>query len=228
MQMDVLHRRQLIEILSEDTELLQEASAEMAVTRLRGLADERGLNWDTLSESDRERFLDMLIREDIEATQTNITSQQSMKKSTCLQCGRELSPHDLYRIYFSHRSTGAETVVGKLTIVDTDLPSAQFPVPSESELLIGRLDPNRGIRPEVDLSRYDPAARVSRKHARIMVRGGQFFIEDLGSANGTFINGRLRLKPQELHALTSGDMIRIGQTTLQFVIGTLPEASGAA
>jgi hypothetical protein len=30
------------------------------------------------------------------------------------------------------------------------------------------MDPNRGIRPEVDLSKYDPAARVSRRHARII------------------------------------------------------------
>ena len=224
-QMDPLHRRQLMEVLSEDTELLQEASVEMAEARLRSLSDERGLNWDSLSERDRERFLDMLIREDAEATQSSIGLQHTTQKVSCFQCGRELTPHDLYRIYFSHRPLGTDAVVGRLMVVDSEATNAQFPVPSESEVLIGRLDPHRGIRPEVDLSRYDPAARVSRKHARIMVRGGQFFIEDLGSANGTFINGRIRLKPQELHALQSGDLIKIGQTTLQFFIATLPSAT---
>jgi hypothetical protein len=221
-QMDVVHRRQLMQILSEDTELVQEASADIAAARLRILSDERGLDWDSLTERDRERFLDMLIREDAEATQSSIGTQNSVSRATCLQCGREMSPHDLYRIYFSQRPVGTETVVGKLVVIDTQSSNAQFPLPSESEILIGRLDPNRGIRPEVDLSRYDPAARVSRKHARICVRGGQFFIEDLGSANGTFINGRIRLKPQELHTLQSGDVIKIGQTTLQFQITTLP------
>lgn len=223
--MDLVHRRQLMEVLSEDAHLVHEASAEMAAARLRSLSDERGLDWDALSERDRERFLDMLIREDAEATQASIGNQQTTKRVTCFQCGRDLSPHDLYRIYFTQRAVGTEsvteTVVGKLIVVDSDASNAQFPVPSESELLIGRLDPNRGIRPEVDLSRYDPAARVSRKHARISVRGGQFFIEDLGSANGTFINGRIRLKPQELHPLQSGDVIKIGQTTLQFQIAEL-------
>ena len=224
-QMDTLHRRQLMEVLSEDTELLQEASVDMAEVRLRSLSDERGLNWDSLSERERERFLDMLIREDAEATQSSMGIQHTSQRVSCFQCGRELTPHDLYRIYFSHRPSGTETVIGKLMVIDSDTPNAQFPLPSESEILIGRLDPHRGIRPEVDLSRYDPAARVSRKHARIMVRGGQFLIEDLGSANGTFINGRIRLKAQELHALASGDLIKIGQTTLQFLIATLPAAT---
>lgn len=221
-QMDLMHRRQLLEVLSEDPALMQDASADMAAARLRTLSDERGLNWDTLTENEREGFLDMLIREDAEATQSSIGSQRTYRKSVCLQCGRDLAPHDLYRIYFSHRQTGSDIVVGKLFVVDAESSNVQFPVPAESEILIGRLDPHRGIRPEVDLSRYDPAARVSRKHARIMVRGGQFLIEDLGSANGTFINGRLRLKPEELHALESGDLIRIGQTTLQFLIATMP------
>ncbi len=216
-QMDPSHRRQLMQILAEDTTLIQATSVDMAATQLRRIADERGLSWEALSEPDREQFLDLLIREDAEATQASVGSDFTYRKTICLQCGRDLTPHDLYRIYFSHRPPSAGLVAGKLLLVDSELPQVQFPLPPESEILIGRLDPNRGIRPEVDLSNYDPAARVSRKHARIMVRAGQFLIEDLGSANGTIINGRIRLKPQELHILESGDLIRIGQTTLQFL-----------
>lgn len=222
-QMGPTHRRQLLHILSQDTDLLHEMAVEMATEQLRRISDERGMQWDSLSEADREHFLDLLVREDIEATQHSAVSSSAPPRAHCLHCGRDLTPHDLYRIYFSSRTPSIGNVVGKLLVVDAEKSNIQFPVPADGEVLIGRLDPNRGIRPEVDLSHYDPAARVSRKHARIMVRGTQFFIEDLGSANGTFINGRLRLKPQQVHALSSGDMIKIGQTTLQFLTANLSE-----
>ena len=80
------------------------------------------------------------------------------------------------------------------------------------------LDPNRGIRPEVDLSKYDPSARVSRRHARIVAQGTQFYIEDLGSANGTVVNGSLKLSQGKPHMLISGDELKLGETTLKFVV----------
>ncbi|HYJ47723.1 MAG TPA: FHA domain-containing protein, partial [Pyrinomonadaceae bacterium] len=63
----------------------------------------------------------------------------------------------------------------------------QFPL-SDEESQIGRWDADGGIFPDVDLDADDPEAKVSRRHARIMRRNGQYFIEDLGSTNGTFIN----------------------------------------
>jgi pSer/pThr/pTyr-binding forkhead associated (FHA) protein len=50
-------------------------------------------------------------------------------------------------------------------------------------ILIGRLE-------ECDYIIYDPLNRVSRKHALLIKEGNNMFIEDLGSSNGTFINGR--------------------------------------
>ena len=96
---------------------------------------------------------------------------------------------------------------------------AQFALSPQLESLIGRLDPNRGIHPEVDLSRYDPSARVSRRHARIFVQNNQYLIEDLNSSNGTFINGQMRLMPRQPHPLNSGDEVRLGETRLKFVVG---------
>ena len=59
-------------------------------------------------------------------------------------------------------------------------------------------------------------ALISRRHARIDVRNGQFFIEDLGSTNGTFINGR-RLLPNTPEMLESGSEIGLGRkTSLRF------------
>ena len=51
--------------------------------------------------------------------------------------------------------------------------------------------------------------------ARIYRQGAQYFIEDLSSANGTFINGTLHLQPKTPHALHNGDVVKLGETMLK-------------
>ena len=51
-------------------------------------------------------------------------------------------------------------------------------------------------------------------HGRIEVRAGSFWISDLGSTNGTQVNGQQVIEKQ----LTDGDMIAIGQNTLRFTL----------
>src|SRR4029079_16208958 len=133
----------------------------------------------------------------------------------CVHCGHEMSTDDVFCALCGQKQTRKRTA--KLVVVGTTEMSAQFQLNDEGESLIGRMDPNRGIRPEVDLSKYDPAARVSRRHAKIIARDTQFFIEDLGSANGTFINGTKKLPQGQLHALVSGDELKLGETMLKFV-----------
>ncbi len=55
----------------------------------------------------------------------------------------------------------------------------------KDENLVGRRDPMSNIFPEVDLSKFDPQTKISRRHARIWREGRQFMVEDLGSSNGT-------------------------------------------
>lgn len=93
----------------------------------------------------------------------------------------------------------------------------QFPL-SDEESQIGRWDADGGIFPDVDLDADDPEAKVSRRHARIMRRNGQYFIEDLGSTNGTFINRGRRLLPGDRQPLRDGDEIIVGKTFLRFHI----------
>ena len=89
--------------------------------------------------------------------------------------------------------------------------------------LIGRRDPMSNIFPEVDLSKFDPQTKISRKHARIWREGDMYMLEDLGSSNGTVlisnINGSIRLLPRQPQVLSHGDKLKLGDTTLRFTIG---------
>jgi len=83
------------------------------------------------------------------------------------------------------------------------------------DLLIGRKDNARGIFPDVDLGLdggFD--AGVSRRHAIISYADGIYRIEDLGSANGTFINGQ-RLAPQSSMSIANGDELKCGTLLLR-------------
>jgi hypothetical protein len=64
---------------------------------------------------------------------------------------------------------------------------------------------------DTEISVRDP--EVSRRHARISWQSGDYYVEDLGSTNGTFLNGALVTSPQPLR---SGDTIGVGQTLLVF------------
>lgn len=89
---------------------------------------------------------------------------------------------------------------------------------SDVESQIGRWDADGGIFPDVDLDTDDPEAKVSRRHARITLSNGQYFLEDLGSTNGTFVNRGKRLPPGQRQALCDGDEIIVGKTFLRFHI----------
>jgi hypothetical protein len=89
---------------------------------------------------------------------------------------------------------------------------------SDVESQIGRWDADGGIFPDVDLDADDPEAKVSRRHARITLRDEQYFVEDLGSTNGTFVNRGKRLFPGVRQALKDGDEIIVGKTFLRFHI----------
>ena len=79
---------------------------------------------------------------------------------------------------------------------------------SEKETTIGRNDPVRGVFNDINLA----DSTVSRRHARISLEGNAYCIEDLGSANGTAVNGQAISKTK----LAPGDRISIGKNTLLF------------
>jgi serine/threonine-protein kinase len=85
------------------------------------------------------------------------------------------------------------------------------------DLIVGRSDPQRGFRPDVDLIALDPQQTVSRRHARITRRDGRFYVEDLNAFNRTRLNGAALVPHQEAE-LQSGDGLRLGNVDLRFEI----------
>ncbi|MAS38217.1 MAG: hypothetical protein CL610_29745 [Anaerolineaceae bacterium] len=93
-----------------------------------------------------------------------------------------------------------------------------FEVARFNRLVIGRIDPVTGHRPDIDLSSYGAYENgVSRRHASILKMKHGIYLMDEGSPNGTFLNDR-RLPPNEPHALTYGDHIRIGRLVLEVTL----------
>jgi len=103
---------------------------------------------------------------------------------------------------------------GRLVVVGSNV-TLPFP-PGKTEIIIGREDPVSGVFPDIDLTDHGgDEGGVSRQHARILIQGENFFIEDLNSTNFTFLNQQ-KLPPRQPQALNGGDEIRLGRVKLLF------------
>ena len=91
---------------------------------------------------------------------------------------------------------------------------------TENTVVIGRVDPTRGIIPEIDLTPFDTTNSVSRRHARIRLENDGFALEDLQSRNKTRL-GDSDLPPHEHHMLSNGDAVSFGAVKATFrLLGT--------
>jgi CRP-like cAMP-binding protein len=90
-----------------------------------------------------------------------------------------------------------------------------FPV-FKPEVLIGRFDSVTGMRPDVDLTNEDQSRNISRRHARLVIRDGKHFVaEEIGTMNGTFLNGT-KLPNGVLTPIKDGDELTLCRLVLNF------------
>ncbi len=82
---------------------------------------------------------------------------------------------------------------------------------SLSVIHIGK--PNDRIPPDVDVAGFPNSEIVSRIHADIRIEGDAFYLEDVGSSNGTYVNN-MPLPPGNRHRLRVGDRIALGKGDL--------------
>lgn len=88
----------------------------------------------------------------------------------------------------------------------------EFPLEEEREFIVGRSS---------DLDMVLVEDMVSRKHAKISTKSGQVIITDMGSTNGTFVNGEKIQKTR----LKEGDRILIGTSILKVVAASTAQVS---
>lgn len=94
-----------------------------------------------------------------------------------------------------------------------------YPLKSKITLL-GRSDSKSGIFVEIDLAvlAADPKA-ISRRHAQIEQDGDRFYLLDLGSVNGTRLNGE-RIPPKEKKSIWDGDLIEFGRGAVRLTFNS--------
>jgi serine/threonine-protein kinase len=152
----------------------------------------------------------------------------------CGFCGQKIVATDMFCAFCGAKQPLAQqgvhaeiyarsAMTARLMVIGTnELDTPAFML-EKDENLVGRRDPMSNIFPEIDLSKFDPQTKISRRHAKIWRDGTSYLVEDLGSSNGTIllpvVNDSKRLPPHQPHILANGDKIKMGDTTLHFVIG---------
>lgn len=159
----------------------------------------------------------------------------------CPNCGHDNEDGTKICVICGHLLIDAESLISTRTLDDTDFEegvpkwgSARFNARTNlilgiegetrtlifdageiTELVMGRVDPNSGTAPEVNLTDYEASDKgVSRRHAAIIRKDGSLYLVDMSSANGTFLNGQ-KLVPQQPRVLRDGDDIRLGHLTIR-------------
>lgn len=123
----------------------------------------------------------------------------------CSECGGHLGQEDQNPV-----------IQGSLSIylIDHD---HELAVTDLESFTLGRFDEGQSIMPDIDLSPYQAFEQgVSRLHAIIRNEQG-LTITDLGSSNGTYINGE-RVEPNIPHPITQGNLLNLGKMKLKILI----------
>ncbi|MDX2138978.1 MAG: FHA domain-containing protein [Chloroflexota bacterium] len=107
-----------------------------------------------------------------------------------------------------------DNMILRLEITGATIPILVYP---KKETLIGRRDSGSGTMPDVDLTSYAGYRMgVSRRHAIVRLQDKHLEVVDLGSSNGSSLNG-VHLQAHQPYPLRDGDELTIGKMTLKVV-----------
>ncbi|MCM2258413.1 MAG: cyclic nucleotide-binding domain-containing protein [Vicinamibacteria bacterium] len=143
----------------------------------------------------------------------SIRLRETNKQIEQMAAGRDMVLPDEVRP--AERATAATLHAQALCYFVSPASGNVFPV-FKPEALIGRFDSVTGTSPEVDLTGEDQSRNISRRHARVLMKDGQFFIaEEIGTMNGTFLNGT-KLANGVLTPVADGDELMLCRLPLVF------------
>ncbi len=105
----------------------------------------------------------------------------------------------------------ADTVLGwRVTLLVQGENAKPLRLEITERAAIGRPDEVDGFTPEIDLTQFNGRDKgVSRRHAEFVVIDNRLHLRDLGSTNGTRLNGQL-LYPNRDYRLSDGDLLQFG------------------
>ena len=88
----------------------------------------------------------------------------------------------------------------------------------QNEFTLGRVADGQPILPDIDLSPYEAYSQgVSRLHAALKLSNHRVIITDLGSSNGTRVNGT-KIQPNSDYPLNHGDVVALGKFKIQVLL----------
>jgi serine/threonine protein kinase len=130
----------------------------------------------------------------------------------CPACGRANKVQARFCAGCGHSFIPLQPAI--LRVIEPVRAAWEMPV-ARSPMLLGRASEAEGYQPDFDMTFYDEGDYVSRRHARISKGQGGYFITDLGSSNGTTVNGH-SLSSHRARMLRNGDRIKVGLVVIQF------------
>lgn len=101
-----------------------------------------------------------------------------------------------------------------LRVIEPVRAAWEMPI-ARSPILLGRVSEAEEYRPDFDMAFYDDGGYVSRRHAQVTKDAAGYLISDLGSSNGTLLNG-YPLLPNRLYRLRNGDRFKVGLVVIEF------------
>ena len=128
------------------------------------------------------------------------------------EAARPLDTKESQAIKSAGSGTFTDDMVLRIEIEGGLTPMLVYP---KVEIIFGRRDPSSGNQPDVDMTGYAGYRMgVSRRHAALRLHDNRLDVSDLGSSNGTFLNGQ-RLDAHQPYQVRDGDEIRLGQMVLK-------------
>jgi predicted nucleic acid-binding Zn ribbon protein len=156
-----------------------------------------------------------------------VVEEQVVEELHCSVCGASVLPDQAFCASCGAALQAVEKVAEAvapqvalagpyLEIVES---GAHIPLVVQDALLIGRADEISGVQPDVDMTPHrGMEGGVSRRHAQLLHEAGKWFIVDLDSTNGTYLNGA-EVQPKARQPLNDGDRIGLGDVEAVFHAG---------